>query len=162
MKHFLTFISVFIAVFFSTTAFAAPTQAEPGCTLAWKAPMIDDPTNPGTLMSQWAHAGDHKGFVFVVRKDKQQIWDKLLEQHFPDPTLLKMACPSIGVEDLGDYSVGITAQDVALNLSKEAWITFRIVPKDNTPLEGIAEVCLEGKQNSQGVNVCVSPTISNP
>ena len=162
MKHFLSFMSVLMAILFSTTAFAAPTQAEPGCSLGWSVPMIDDPANPGTLISQWEHAGDHKGFVFVVRKDTQQIWDKLLEQHFHDPSLLKMACPSIGVEDLGDYSVGITVQDMALNQSKEAWITFRIVAKDNTPLEGIAEVCLDGKQHGQDVSVCQRPTIIIP
>ncbi len=121
--------------------------------------MVDDPDNPGTLISSWHIAGDHKGFVVVTRKDDLHDWDKLKEQVFADPSLLKLDCPSIGVEDLGKYSVGITAQDFSLNQSTQAWISFSIVAQDSTALSGIAEICMEGLHLGQPIKTCQSPNV---
>jgi hypothetical protein len=130
-------------------------EVNPGCKIAWEAPLIEDlPDNPGTQISQWVHAGDHKGFVFVTRKDALHDWDKLLEQPIADPSLLEIDCPTIGVEDLGEYSVGITSQDFALNQSKVAWITFRLIEQDNTALSGIAELCMNGTHLGQPIQTC--------
>ena len=134
---------------------APPTEINPGCSLAWVAPLIEDlPDNPGTQISQWQHAGDHKGFIFNTRKDDQHVWDDLLAQKIEDPSLLKVACPTIGVEDLGMYSVGIKAEDFALNASQAAWITFTLVAQDNTALDPIAEICFKGMHNGQPIETC--------
>lgn len=158
MKKYFYLIP-FIALFsFSTIVFAQPApppNANPGCSLAWSAPLVEDlPDNPGTQISQWVHAGDHKGFVFVTRKDDQHVWDALLEQPIADPSLLKIDCPTIGVEDLGQYSVGVTAQDNSLNQSTPAWITFTLVAQDNTALNPIAEICMEGTHNGAPIRTC--------
>lgn len=157
MKKFLNFIVLFGFFSFSTIAFAQtpPSEAHPGCAVAWVAPLVEDlPDNPGNKISQWVHAGDHKGFVFNTRKDDQHVWDKLLEQPIADPSLLEIDCPTIGVEDLGTYSVGIVAEDESLNKSQPAWITFRLVQADNTALNPVAEICMKGMHNGQPIETC--------
>lgn len=160
MKIFF-YLIVLLGAFLQTTitfSQTPPSESIPGCNLNWTAPMIDDPNNPGTPISQWGSAGDHRGFVFVVRKDDQHTWDKLLEQKFNDPSLLKMACPTIGVEELGTYSVGITVEDDALNQSTEAWITFNIIAPDTTSLAPIVEICMHGNlMNGSPVKTCQRP-----
>jgi len=130
MKKLSLLLAVFLLVI--PTVVLGQTLAHPGCVLAWDAPMMEDPNNPGTLISAWANVRDRKGFVFNTRKDALHTWDKLLEQWIADPSLLQIDCPTIGVEDLGEYSVGIVAQDNSLNLSPEVWITFTLVAQDNS------------------------------
>jgi hypothetical protein len=146
---------------FSTIAFAQtipPQEVLPGCELAWVAPLVEDiPDNPGTQISQWVHAGDHKGFVFNTRKDDQHVWDKLLIQKIEDPSLLLIDCPTIGVDELGTYSVGIGAEDESLNLSTITWITFRIIAPDTEALLPIAEICMNGSLNGNPVQTCQRP-----
>jgi hypothetical protein len=159
MIELLLILTVLVFGFSSLAmAQAPPQEALPGCALAWLAPMIEDlPNNPGTQISQWEHAGDHKGFVFNTRKDDQHVWDKLLEQKIEDPSLLLVDCPTIGVEDLGTYSVGIGAEDHSLNLSTIAWITFNIIAPDTTSLAPLAEICMNGSLNGQPVQTCQRP-----
>lgn len=158
MKKFF-FLAVLIGFLLQTMIVFAqappPTETNPGCALSWEAPLVEDlPDNPGTQISQWVHAGDHKGFVFVTRKDDQHVWDVLLEQPIADPSLVQIDCPTVGVEDLGQYSVGVTAQDNSLNQSTPAWITFTLVAQDNTALNPIAEICMEGTHNGQPIKTC--------
>lgn len=134
-----------------------PGEFLPGCALSWTAPMVDDPANPGTLISSWELAGDHKGFVFNTRKDEQHVWDKLLEQKIEDPSLLSVDCPTIGVEELGTYSVGISPEDNALNLATPAWITIRLVAPDTEALDPIMEICSNGMLNGMPVKTCQRP-----
>ena len=124
MKKLSLLLAIFLQVI--PTVLFGQTSLNPGCVLAWDAPMREDPNNPGTQISAWATVGDHKGFVFNTRKDALHTWDKLLEQPIADPSLLQIDCPTIGVEDLGEYSVGIVAQDNSLNRSPEVWITFTL------------------------------------
>ncbi len=129
-----------------------------GCELSWVAPLVEDlPANPGTQISQWKWAGDHKGFIFNTRKDALHDWDKLLEQKIEDPSLLKVDCLTIGVEDLGTYSVGIKTEDFSLNASPAAWITVNIVAPDTEALAPIAEICMNGSLNGLPVKTCQRP-----
>lgn len=159
-QRFFFLMVLLLSLLWAPAVMAQTQEALPGCTLAWSAPMMDDPDNPGTQISSWEHAGDHKGFVFNTRKDDQHTWDKLLEQKVEDPSLLQIACPQIGVEELGTYSVGITAEDHALNQSPPAWITFNIIAPDSTALPGVAqsEICLQGKDAAgRDISICQRP-----
>lgn len=160
MKKYFYLVVLLVFFLFSTIAFAQapPPEVLPGCELAWVAPLVEDiPDNPGTQISQWVHAGDHKGFIFNTRKDSLHDWDKLLEQMIDDPSLLKVDCPTIGVEVLGTYSVGVKAQDFALNASPAAWITFNIIAPDTESLHPIAELCMNGLLNGNPVQTCQRP-----
>ena len=158
MKKFLYLIVLLGFFSFSTIVFAQPTpptETNPGCSIGWTVPLVEDlPDNPGTQISQWQHAGDHKGFIFNTRKDDQHVWDDLLAQKIEDPSLLLVDCPTIGVEDLGQYSVGIKTEDFSLNASAAAWITFTLVAQDNTALDPIPEICMKGSHNGQPIKTC--------
>jgi len=125
--------------------------------------MIDNPDTAGPeqpiMISAWEAAGDHKGFVFVVREDMNHTWDKLLEQTFDDPSLLEMPCPTIGIEKLGEYSVGLTAQDTSLNQSAQAWISFTIVEADTDPLHAVPELCMKGQHQGVPIKTCQRATM---
>lgn len=158
MKTLFIGLGFLLSVFLLLPGFAFGQSVNPGCVLSWDAPMVEDlPDNPGQMVSQWAKAGDHKGFVFVTRTDALHDWDKLLEQPIDDPTLLQTDCPTIGVEALGQYSVGVRVRDLSLNDSEEAWITFSLVAQDNNPLMGIPELCFNGIHLGQPVKVCQRP-----
>ena len=124
MKKLSLLLTIFLLVI--PIVVFGQTSANPGCVLAWDAPMMEDPNDPGTQISAWANVGNLKGFVFNTRKDALPTWDKLLEQPIADPSLVQIDCPTIGIEDLGEYSVGIVAQDNSLNLSPEVWVTFTL------------------------------------
>lgn len=155
---FLTAVLLFI---FPGASFAQ-TVANPGCKIAWDEPTQDDPANPGTQVGSWALAGDHKGFVFVTRLDDQHTWDKLLEQHVNDPTLREIECTVVGVENLGQYSLGITAIDTSLNQSGPAWISFSLVAQDNIALPGVAEICMNGLHLGQPIQTCQKAVVPVP